>query len=679
MLTNSLPLDPSLPAYTAADVPPSLGTRRQWKSRRRQVRTHQQPVGRLRWTEWVVSEVECQENDGSVTSWTEKRLAQRECGLFNRDQTAPYRGSRRTWAATIFWQYFVRFTSQEHYLWWVDEPWDGGKPRWLTCSGRLHEDHLKSHLAGRARYGVRGGRRTRFGGIDLDLHGGDTGVFLDQLRVLLEEFHGREGWHYQVANQNAGGVHLLQTFRRPVPLAHYLDRLRQRLRDLDRRHPDLAARARAAGMRSLGELEIFPDTQKGFRLPLCRGRTMLLDRPLNLVYDKRRKREVPDVIGYASWLSRDAKVYMPAQEVFEFVRARLRAPEPKPATAQEAVADKSKPKAARGQTGGLGSLGRMKGRYAQVLADFWSGRLVVADTLNTGIRLLALPLPYYLRDEEEAIALIEKYLDELPDCSFSDRLSGGDRAEVSRIVRNTVRQVYDGNGGQPDPDLSSVKLSATVKAWKRRGFNPTDKGTWDRAGSAQPLVLAKDFCWRPEEVVQLGRLQRLLKVSLHVASEAVKQFLRLVKGHRGEMAVAFVKNFLEGCCIRCGHHGKANKLLTLLRRWDWIRVTAAERWHPREEGRKGRARTYAIGEALAHKFEEKQPRKSAVESGARGEAVLRLLAGHSVKGEEKDMNLSFTSHRFPPDRPKPRDGLPRPPTRALPLRLCDVERNKGSP
>ena len=70
-------------------------------------------------------------------------------------------------------------------------------------------------------------------------------------------------------------------------------------------HPDLAARARAAGMKTLGELEIFPDTQKGFRLPLCAGRTMLLDRPLELVFDNRLKREIHDVIGYVTWLSLD--------------------------------------------------------------------------------------------------------------------------------------------------------------------------------------------------------------------------------------------------------------------------------------------------------------------------------------------------------------------------------------
>src|SRR5262249_30796128 len=158
-----------------------------------------------------------------------------------------------------------------------------------------------------------------------------------------------------------------------------------------------------------------------------------------------------------SWLSLDDKPYMPAEEVFQFVKARLRPPQRQPAPKTP-----TKPRNKQtGRPGSLGSLGKMKGRYAGVLSDFWSGRLVVPDTLNTGIRLLALVLPYYL-EEEEARNLIEKYIDELPDRSFSDRLSSGNRIEVSRIVAKTVRQVYSGNGGQPDPELSSTKLQATV-------------------------------------------------------------------------------------------------------------------------------------------------------------------------------------------------------------------------
>jgi hypothetical protein len=471
--------------------------------------------------------------------------------------------------------------------------------------------------------------------------------------------------HFQVADKAAGGVHLVQTFRTPVLLGSYRNTLHERLQSLDQRHPDLAARARAAGMKTLGELEVFPDPQKGFRLPLCAGRTMLLDRPLELVYDKRLKREVQDVIGYVSWLSRDDKQYMPAEEVFRFVKNRLRTPQPKPQADPEArKADKAKPKRVSGGAGGLGSLGKMQGRFAQVLVDFWSGRLSVPDTLNTGIRLLALPLPYYLDDQEEAIQLIEQYIDDLPDVSFSSRLSAGDRAEVSRIVANMVRQVYEGNGGQPDPEASSEKLKATVAAWKKRSFDPTDKSTWYKASAAQPCNLAPEFFWQAEEVIKVGRLQRLLNVSLQVASDAVKFFLRLVKGHTGEIAVSFVKNLLERFGVKCGHNGKANQFLDLLRQWDWIRMTAREKWYARESECKGRARTYAIGEAMVHKFERK-PKA--------GLGCVPLVE------EKKSRNLSFTSHRGFGNRATNLNFLT---TRANNRHLAgvgDVEHNKGSP
>ena len=582
----------------------------------------------------MFSEHERHDIDGTVTTWKEKGLVQRECGLFSEDQTAPYRGQRRTWAVRIFWNYFVRFGNKDCYLWWVNEPLDGSKPGWRNCTGRLQEGHLKNHLKGAEKYGVRGGKWTRFGGIDLDLHDGDLAVFLDQFRILLDEFHGKEGWHFQVSNEDAGGVHLVQTFRNRILVASYRESLRNRLKALDERYPDLADRARATGMKTLGELEIFPDPAKGFRLPLCVGRTMLLDRPLELVFNKRMKRKTQDVLRYVSWLSLDEKQYMPAEEVFEFVRARLRKPQPKPEADKEKGAyAKPKRKKVSSDPGCLGSLGKMKGCFAQKLSDFWLGNLSVADTLNTGIRLLALVLPYCLKTEEEAIALIEKYIQELPDTSFSSRLSAGNTAEVRRIVVNTVRQVYQDNGGQPDPDSSTTKLKATVKAWKKQGFDPTDKSTWHKATAPRPAILAPDFTWTPEEIAKLVIVQRLLKTSLQVTSDAVKSFLRLVKGYIGEIAIAFVNNHLESLGIKCGHHGKANNFLTLLRDWDWLRMTVPEKWHSRNTGRKGRARTYVVGEAMIHKFQKS------------GQGVSDDVS-FPVHREEKKRIYCFTSHFY---------------------------------
>jgi hypothetical protein len=137
-----------------------------------------------------------------------------------------------------------------------------------------------------------------------------------------------------------------------------------------------------------------------------------------------------------------------------------------------------------------------------------------------------------------------------------------------------------------------------------------------------------------------------------------------VKGHTGEIAVRFVKNLLERFGVKCGHNGKANKFLDLLRQWGWICVTASEKWYARETERKGRARTYAIGEAMVHKFERK-PKA--------GLGRVPLVEG------EGEVNLSFTSHRGFGNRAMNLNFRTTRANNRLFGGVGDVERNKGSP
>ena len=249
-------LDQSLPVFNWKQLPENLKPRTTWKRRRRKVRSGEQPVARLTWTEADSLETECHDRDGTVTtSWKQVSVV-KECGLFSSEQTSAYQPSPRTSAIELFRRYFVELSSREHHIWWADG-------RWLSCHGPLREWQLKKHLSGDEKYGVRGGEHTRFLAIDLDLHNGDQSVFLDQLRVLLAEFDGKDGWHYQVANENAGGVHFIRCFRDEVRLEPLRANFRKRLQELDQLHPELAGRARAANMKTLGELEIFPDAQKG--------------------------------------------------------------------------------------------------------------------------------------------------------------------------------------------------------------------------------------------------------------------------------------------------------------------------------------------------------------------------------------------------------------------------------
>jgi len=610
-------LDFSLPAFTLASKPAGLKTRNQWKRARRKVRKGEQPVARLTWEAADWRETTCFNRDGSTTEIKERVTVFRECGLFCVEQTSPYRGSRRTWAVEIFRRYFVEHSSREQYIWWVDPdqprwagmgwPFPRADAHWNTCHGPLQEWQLKNHLKGGDRYGVWGGKWTRFMALDLDLHEGDPAVFLDMLRVLLAEFHGKDGWHFQVSEKNAGGIHLIKCFRKPRLVAEVRAELERKLQDLDRRHPDLAARALAAGMNPFTRVEIFPHERKGFRLPLCSGRTMLLDKPLPLVFNQRMKREVQDVEGYVSWLSRAEKTYMPAEEVIAYVKDRLAPPKPKvqPKTERVARATATNETAAVG----LADLGSMKGQFAQKLVAFWTGKDTPPDSLNQWIGMTARVLPYYLDAQDDAIELIEKYIDELPDVTFSDRLSGGKRAEVRRVIRATVKTVYRSNGYQRDPETSTEKLQATVAAWKKRGFDPTDKTTWDRASAnSLPDPPVNNFFWKADDVVKLGQLQAVLNVSLETVSTAIKHLLNLVKKHTGEIAINLVKKALESFGIACGHHGKANLVMRLLCQWNWIYIRAYERWYPQDEGgekRQGRARSYGVGEEMVEKFEEK--------------------------------------------------------------------------
>lgn len=282
---------PGVPVFCSwGRVPKGLRTRGQWDDRNRHVLSGSKPAGILVWPETVAVR-----DDGKPTGFYDVRC--RTANLYGMDQTTPFVPTAFVVAHRKFFDLFVRPCSRQRYGFWSD---DAG--HWMSVRGFIGKQRVRAHVNGTSVYGIYGGTRSRFVAIDLDLHRGDRDVFLDQLEILLTEFGSKDGWHLQVADQSAGGVHLLKI----VPETS-LDALRAGLRTslqlLDRKHPEQARRARAAGMKPLGEVEVFPNPKQVFRLPLCRGRTMLLDRPLALVENARaRNGVVQDVQGYVRWL-----------------------------------------------------------------------------------------------------------------------------------------------------------------------------------------------------------------------------------------------------------------------------------------------------------------------------------------------------------------------------------------
>jgi hypothetical protein len=568
-------------------VPKNLRTRRQWSKVGRTVQAHSTPEAIVEWSDTAQSHSYL---SGSSTRETQDHAIRMSANLFSVEQTTKCNNRLATKASQIFEKLFVRHSNRQKYIWHTGD-------HWVSCGGKLSDDLVRRHIRGQDVYGIGGGKKTHFMAIDLDLHGADQDIFMDQLQALQGEFHGN-GWHFQVATHDVGGVHLIKVFDKPRDLETLRYQLRNRLQALSKRHPELAERAKAQGMKTLADLEVFPNTKAGFRLPLCRGRTMLLDKPLDLVWDNRLRSEVADVIGYMSWVVSPKRKYMSAEEILDYVRFRL----PKAHSKQS-----FRLKSAKQGKGGMTKLESMKGRFAQFLTDFWTGKDCPADSLNQAIVLLARLLPYYLDDEQQALDLIEQYIDQLPSHDFSDRLTNGNRKEVSRVIRNTVHTVYDANGGQTNVDESTQKLKATVAAWKTRGFDPTDKSTWASRSVLAQTKLAPSFSFTPQEIGRLTELKDVLKADLDTCARVTKTFIRFVKVHPGEISVSLVRQFLRECGLRAGHGEKPNKFLSSLCRWGWIYVRVRERPpFVRYDGtvEPGRARAYGLGEAMAAKFIE---------------------------------------------------------------------------
>jgi len=497
--------------------------------------------------------------DGSVTTGTFPVLKERQIPLYSGSQTQAYQRIGAVLLRDAYCRYFVDDARKDSYLWWQDE-------EWKTCQAFLADEHIRQHLLGKEIYGVFGGQFTCFSAIDADYHGGDYELFREQLTAVLEELHGHDGWHYSFGPR---GCHIIRVHPR-TPTAKARANLRQLLQRIDARHPDLRERVIQSGMKPISDWEIYPDPNQGFRLPFARGRVLLLDKPCF------------DLRAYIEWQIEPRYCLLEdvLAEIFKVIQ---------PVAAAEPAKEEKKKKREQSEVGRV--FGKLRGRYAKVLVDFWSGRNNLPDSLNCAILLTARMMPFYFDDGDDAIDFIEELIDDLPDVSFSDRLLTGKRKAVSRIVRQAVKVAYEGNSHQPDPELSTEKLAKTFRAWQSNGFSLVDRSTWGASN-----VLANDFSFTAVELQGIAYFSRILKADLQTTADATRHLLRLLAGHvSGQMSVRYVKNLLVGFGISCGHHGKVNEYLEALCQAGWISLVAGH-----VLGRRGRL--WQVGERMLGKL-----------------------------------------------------------------------------
>jgi hypothetical protein len=452
------------------------------------------------------------------------------------------------------------------------------------------------------------GHKTRHIGIDHDLHAGDRDVFVSQLEVLLDRFWGRDGWHLQVKRENAAGVHLLRVFDRPVPTDEVVESIKAILRELDAARPDLAADARSAGMKSFASMEVKPTQTTALRLPLAPGRVMLLDRPLEMVTYRRRQEQ--DVVSYVHWIEkalRGEAESMPKEEVLRYVRSRLIPtvgeeegstpiivpPQIEPSVKE--VQDKSPDSLGSHSTLSSRRMG-MKGRSWRLITDAWSGQME-ADSLNHWVRQLSLYTPFRFSSEAEAVETVERFIDELPDHSVSDRLSSGQWAKVSAVIRRDVWLAFSGWPDQPDPTASARKLEAVWARWKATGRDLYDKSTWgaETVETLEQAALAPDFEWDDGMVEQLRPLSLQLAADLGQTAAAVKHLVRLIRVHP-EVPRTWLVPLLEqhGIKARSKKLDKPRRLIDTLVEIGWVYRAAKHNV--------GRCRKFGLGEPVRRNF-----------------------------------------------------------------------------
>ncbi len=536
-----------------------MKTRNQWLQKFRKVKRGEKPSGFLNVTVPIVVHHEEVASDGSKTEWTTQETKTRQVGLYEYNQTVPFTKRCGTIYRTLFASYFI--SSRQKYIWRTEQ-------HWVTCNGYLDDKKIRKHIEGKEIYGVRAGEFTNCIVIDLDLHNGCKEVATRQLDVILNHFHGSRKCHYSVSRS---GVHVIIMLEKPTRTDAARAWLRTELQAIDT--DELKELALSHNMRSISDMEIKPSKKDGWRLPFARGRVTYLDEPVE-------GNDAETFGRYIEWLVEPS--YAPREHVFKFICDYLQEEEQTPQPQKKKVATAKKQTKIQGI---LGSLGKMKNCYRQKLVDFWNGKVTPADSLNVGIALTARMLPFYYDDADDAIDFIEELVDDLPDDSFSDRLSTGNRKEVSRVIRDTVCKVFDNNTGQPQVDESNVKLKFTKEAWDRAGFSLIDRATWDRASSS----LGKYFHFiEPAQIKALSFLADILKVDLETCAEVTRQIIRIGHTER-ELSIGYFAKVLKSFGINVRHDGRVNQYLNALTQMGWL-IKIREYW-----AGGSRARTYIAG------------------------------------------------------------------------------------
>ena len=449
--------------------------------------------------------------------------------------------------ATKLLEYMVWDHSHEdHYI--TEATIDGERQR-ATWKSEVSVPDLTSHLEGNRYFGVKKGRMTMQVTADCDRHGGDVPgnlhitKTLKMGKVLTQHFP-----DYRFApeiNPKNGSVKFfgwLPEFK-AMPTAEKIgEDIRQTLQS---ELPEY----------NFDALEIYPCNSPQIFAPLRADKiTVINTGVVNKVQKyhvnktkagrKRHYYQTYSCADFINWIYFSDDPYN--ETVFEqhLREAVARCPDTDVINAKTPV---NKPKTTKASSpGGMGNIGKLKGRCASTLVRFWTELDVPEDdTIGKYVIVTLRILKYEGLDRDEAVAWIEDRLQALKYTEFSDRLTDN-FGELQRVMAYAVDAVWENNGYQKDPVLSDSKLTVTVDAWYRRGFYLHDPSTWNKHKGL--VVPDLNLIWTPMLLGLIPELAALAHTTPDKAKLLIEKVMAFVESNN-ELAESMVGNLLEDCGI----------------------------------------------------------------------------------------------------------------------------------
>jgi hypothetical protein len=584
-------------------VPANYKTREGWELLFRTVKTKEKPVAMVRTSR--KHELQCVEQEFEVERFNK---------LFSFSQTREVRKTSLKVARLDFYDCFVANADWQRHIKWTKgefigdgaaRRWDSGIDAWgwRTHKRKLSLTDSIDHQQGKEIYGIFGGKRSHFLLIDLDLHNQPLELFLKRLDLLLDRFHGRHRCHFQVADSNARGVHIILFFGTAGLLRNRHKWLLRVLSKIDEADPSGQFTKIVNGVLKFN-IEVFPNTQP-VRLPLARNRKMLLDKPVN------------DVTDYMQWLRQDPakRTFMSKDEVRQYIIGRLdhscadtkvqseiQPSKPEAEVVPEKIADTPKSLVCKSDRISL------KGKTRPAIVGFWMhGEGYHFQHLNAAILITLSAIHAEGLSEDEAIEVMMQYVADIPNKGISSRLSG-DLGLVNKEVARQVAKIWS--------IPVSKKWQRSVECWRSYGFRVSSKTTW----SAKPRPTSEEVVVDCEQIVfndserdliirhvappLVGKLQANKKEKQDEVEKAVAYFLRYVRCCSREIPYKDVAKILSCFRINFGNDHKRSKFLKLLTESEWIYVKTkyfCPLIHGGTSGT-GRATAYGIGPKMAQKF-----------------------------------------------------------------------------